>query len=100
VNTAGVLSTLIDRKLIRVMGRKAVVGRPFLYGTTREFLERFGLNDLDDLPKVEDMAELMGFDLPDAGTAPQSALPFEPGSRDESDADEGPGTPDGGESIH
>ena len=41
-----------------------MVGRPFLYGTTREFLERFGLNDLSDLPKVEDMSELLGFDLP------------------------------------
>jgi segregation and condensation protein B len=40
------------------------VGRPFLYATTREFLIRFGLNDLSDLPKVEDMAEALGFDPP------------------------------------
>src|SRR5437660_8832682 len=46
VNAAGVLGTLLDRKLVRIVGRKHVVGRPFLYGTTREFLERFGLNDL------------------------------------------------------
>lgn len=80
VNTAGVLGTLVERKLVRIAGRKPVVGRPFLYGTTREFLERFGLNDLSDLPKVEDMSELLGFDLP-AGVGevpPQSALPFEP----------------------
>jgi len=63
VNASGVLSTLIERKLIKIAGRKPVVGRPFLYATTREFLMRFGLNDLSDLPKVEDMAEVLGFDL-------------------------------------
>ena len=80
VNTAGVLGTLLERKLIKIAGRKQVVGRPFLYGTTREFLERFGLNDLSDLPKVEDMSDLLGFDLPAsvADAAPQSELPFEP----------------------
>jgi segregation and condensation protein B len=79
VNTAGVVSTLIERRLVKIVGRKQVVGRPFLYGTTREFLERFGLNDLSDLPKVEDMADLLGFDLPASvgEPAPQSALPFE-----------------------
>ena len=80
VNTAGVLGTLVERKLVRIVGRKQVVGRPFLYGTTSEFLQRFGLNDLSDLPKVEDMSELLGFDLPAsvAEPAPQTALPFEP----------------------
>ena len=79
VNASGVLSTLIERKLVKIVGRKQVVGRPFLYGTTREFLERFGLNDLTDLPKVEDMSELLGFELPAAVAepAPQTALPFE-----------------------
>jgi segregation and condensation protein B len=80
VNTAGVLGTLVERKLIKIVGRKQVVGRPFLYGTTREFLERFGLNDLADLPKVEDMSDLLGFELPTTvgEPAPQTALPFEP----------------------
>ena len=41
-----------------------MIGRPFLYGTTREFLIRFGLNDLGDLPKVEDMAQALGFEAP------------------------------------
>ena len=79
VNTSGVVGTLIERKLIKIVGRKQVVGRPFLYGTTREFLERFGLNDLADLPKVEDMSELLGFELPASvgEAAPQTALPFE-----------------------
>ena len=47
VNTAGVLSTLLERHLIKIVGRKNVIGRPFLYGTTKEFLIRFGLKDLD-----------------------------------------------------
>jgi segregation and condensation protein B len=62
--TTGVLNTLLDRKLVKIVGRKQVVGRPFMYGTTREFLDKFGLRDLSDLPKVEDMSEALGFDLP------------------------------------
>ena len=79
VNTAGVIGTLVERKLIKIVGRKQVVGRPFLYGTTNEFLQRFGLNDLSDLPKVEDMSDLLGFDLPAsvAEPAPQTTLPFD-----------------------
>ena len=64
VNTSGVLNTLLERGLIKIAGRKHVVGRPFLYATTREFLIRFGLNDLADLPKVEDMAEALGLESP------------------------------------
>jgi segregation and condensation protein B len=71
VNTSGVLSTLLERHLIKIVGRKNVVGRPFLYATTREFLIRFGLKDLNDLPKIEDMAEALGFDPP-AGLLEQS----------------------------
>ena len=47
VNTSGVLGTLLERRLIKIAGRKQVVGRPFLYATTREFLIRFGLSDLE-----------------------------------------------------
>src|SRR5215208_6186915 len=64
VNTSGVLTTLLERHLIKIVGRKNVVGRPFLYATTKEFLIRFGLKDLTDLPRVEDMAEALGFDPP------------------------------------
>jgi segregation and condensation protein B len=64
VNTSGVLSTLMERHLIKIVGRKNVIGRPFLYGTTKEFLIRFGLKDLNDLPRVEDMAAALGFDAP------------------------------------
>ena len=62
VNTSGVLNTLLERHLVKIVGRKQVVGRPFLYATTKEFLIRFGLNDLSDLPKVEDMAEALGIE--------------------------------------
>ena len=64
VDTSGVLNTLLERHLVKIVGRKPVVGRPFLYATTKEFLIRFGLNDLADLPKVEDMAEALGLDAP------------------------------------
>lgn len=53
VNSGGVLRTLLDRKLLRVAGRKQVVGKPFLYRTTREFLVHFGLNELGELPDPE-----------------------------------------------
>jgi segregation and condensation protein B len=79
VNTSGVLGTLMERKLVKIAGRKPVVGRPFLYATTREFLMRFGLNDLTDLPRVEDMAEVLGFEIPglnETGPADQF-LPLE-----------------------
>ena len=71
VNTSGVLSTLLERHLIKIVGRKNVVGRPFLYATTKEFLIRFGLKDLNDLPRIEDMAEALGFDPP-AGLVEQT----------------------------
>jgi segregation and condensation protein B len=82
VNTSGVLSTLLERHLIKIVGRKDVVGRPFLYGTTKEFLLRFGLNDLNDLPKIEDMAQQLGFDPPAVlmeRPVPEEMLPLEEG---------------------
>ena len=69
-----------ERRLIKTVGRKQVVGRPFMYSTTREFLERFGLSDLSDLPKVEELSEALGFDLPGGLSEPSAtatALPFE-----------------------
>ena len=53
VNSDAVLDNLLERRLIRIAGRKEAPGRPFLYETTREFLVAFGLRDLGDLPKVE-----------------------------------------------
>jgi segregation and condensation protein A len=72
VNTAGVINTLIERQLVKIVGRKQVVGRPFMYATTREFLIRFGLRDLSDLPKIEEMAEALGFEVPAGLTQPSA----------------------------
>jgi len=58
VDSSGVLATLIDRKLITTAGRKAVVGRPILYKTTKEFLMRFGLNDVTELPSMEEFEKM------------------------------------------
>lgn len=58
VDSGGVLGTLLDRKLITTAGRKQVIGRPIQYKTTREFLVRFGLNDLGELPSMEEFEKL------------------------------------------
>lgn len=58
VDAGGVLKALLDRKLIRILGRKDVPGRPLLYGTTPEFLEFFGLKDLSGLPTLKELVEL------------------------------------------
>src|SRR5256885_1579315 len=58
VDSSGVLATLIDRKLITTSGRKAVIGRPILYKTTKDFLLRFGLNDVNELPSMEEFEKM------------------------------------------
>ncbi|MDP2927207.1 MAG: SMC-Scp complex subunit ScpB [Candidatus Omnitrophota bacterium] len=58
VNVDGVVKSLIDKNLIRICGRKKIPGRPFVFSTTREFLEHFGLKSLADLPKMEDFTVL------------------------------------------
>ncbi len=60
VNSAAVVRTLLDRKLVKVAGRKQVVGTPLLYRTTKEFLIHFGLNDLDELPQPEELEATEG----------------------------------------
>lgn len=65
VNSTGVIRTLLERKMIRVAGRKNVVGSPFLYRTTRDFLVHFGLNDIQDLPGLEEFADLIGENIVD-----------------------------------
>jgi len=59
VDSSGVIATLLDRKLITTGGRKAVIGRPILYKTTKEFLLRFGLNDVSELPSMEEFEKLV-----------------------------------------
>jgi len=58
VDVDGVLSTLLERRLVRIVARKDVPGRPFLYGTTTEFLELFNLKDLANLPTLKEMEEM------------------------------------------
>jgi segregation and condensation protein B len=60
VKSGGVIKTLLEKRLIRITGRKEVVGRPMLYGTTKEFLLQFGLKDLSELPRIEEFAEVLG----------------------------------------
>lgn len=69
VETSGVVRTLLERKLVRIVGRKEVPGRPIMYGTTKFFLEHFGLNDLTQLPPLREFTEL--------GESDQSLLPME-----------------------
>ncbi|MGZ8710070.1 MAG: SMC-Scp complex subunit ScpB [Thermoanaerobaculia bacterium] len=63
VNSSQTIRTLLERRMIRVSGRKNVVGSPFLYRTTREFLVHFGLNDIRDLPQLEEFGDLIGEQL-------------------------------------
>ena len=60
VNATQTIRTLLERRMVRVSGRKNVVGSPFLYRTTREFLVHFGLNDIRDLPQLEEFGDLIG----------------------------------------
>jgi segregation and condensation protein B len=59
VDSGGVIGTLLDRKLISTAGRKQVIGRPILYKTTKEFLMRFGLKDVNELPSMEEFEKLV-----------------------------------------
>jgi segregation and condensation protein B len=67
VKSGGVLKTLLEKRLIRIVGRKEVVGRPMLYGTTKQFLLHFGLKDMAELPKIEEFAEVLGEEVDVAG---------------------------------
>ena len=65
VDSSGVIGTLLDRKLITTAGRKAVVGRPMLYKTTKDFLMRFGLKDVTELPSLEEFEKLAAREMQD-----------------------------------
>lgn len=66
VNSDGVLKTLLERRLIKIFGRKEVPGRPLIYGTTKEFLQYFGLKDLTELPTLKEFQEVDGNESPQA----------------------------------
>jgi len=73
VQGAGVLKTLLDRKLIATAGRKTVLGKPILYKTTKEFLVQFGLKDLSELPTLKEFEELGRLSLTDSDLPPEAA---------------------------
>jgi segregation and condensation protein B len=80
VNTSGVISTLLDKRLITTAGRKEVIGRPILYKTSKEFLMRFGLSDLEELPSLKEFEALAREALgSDEGVAPSASEDFREG---------------------
>jgi segregation and condensation protein B len=91
VDSSGVIATLLDRKLITTAGRKAVIGRPILYKTTKEFLMRFGLKDVGELPSMEEFEKLVAESfqsdlLPVDGVADATGVPdAETSSADEAE---------------
>jgi segregation and condensation protein B len=93
VESAGVLGSLLARKLIATAGRKQVIGRPILYKTTKEFLLRFGLKDVSELPSMEEFEKMAATELemePEAAEADKAAMEAESAgeSRHESEVDE------------
>jgi segregation and condensation protein B len=82
VDSAGVLGSLLARKLIATAGRKQVIGRPILYKTTKEFLLRFGLKDINELPSIEEFERIAG----ELNDAVQEEIPMEAESASDSDA--------------
>ena len=87
VQGAGVLKTLLDRKLIAVAGRKNVIGKPILYKTTKEFLIQFGLKDLSELPSLKEFEEIRRMAFSDG----EPALPEQPPAAGEPQPEVAPG---------
>jgi segregation and condensation protein B len=93
VDSSGVIATLLDRKLITTAGRKAVIGRPILYKTTKEFLLRFGLKEVGELPSMEEFEKLVAESfqsdlLPVETAGEQTATDTEPAAAADSAAAE------------
>jgi segregation and condensation protein B len=82
VDSGGVIATLLDRKLITTAGRKAVIGRPILYKTTKDFLMRFGLKDVNELPSMEEFEKLVAESFQMDEPAPAAQTSTEPDARD------------------
>jgi segregation and condensation protein B len=91
VDSGGVIATLFDRKLITTAGRKAVIGRPILYRTSRDFLLRFGLKDVNELPSMEEfeklLAESFQSDLPSTESIQVEASSSSPSSAEDDTAE-------------
>src|ERR1700726_624474 len=89
VDSGGVIATLLDRKLITTAGRKQVIGRPILYKTTKEFLMRFGLKDVNELPSMEEFEKLVAESFQGELIAAEAAAPDNSNHADrESDTEE------------
>lgn len=96
VNVSGVLSTLLERGLARIAGRKEVPGRPLLYATTGAFLEHFGLRSLADLPKIDQIKELVQKSFDSSSLLRKEVLvpqPAEPPVEEKRDDPQGSGEP-------
>ncbi len=92
VESSGVLDTLLERKLIKIVGRKEALGRPLLYGTTQEFLKHFGLAHLSELPLIEDVPK----EAQQTENVPEPELPFDGNIENtENNSDVSVGAPDG-----
>lgn len=78
VNVDGVLGTLLDRGLIRIAGRKEAVGRPFVYATSKQFLEYFGLKSIEELPKLEEFSHIPGLTRQEIQPTPVEEAKNEP----------------------
>jgi len=88
VDSGGVIGTLLDRKLITTSGRKQVIGRPILYKTTREFLMRFGLKDVNELPSMEEFEKLVAESFQAELIPAESAAEGESAPAEQSEASE------------
>lgn len=78
VDSSGVLKGLLDKHMIKIIGRKDVAGRPILYATTKEFLQYFGLRDISDLPTLKEFTELMAEEVsPTEGSEMQEEMVLE-----------------------
>ncbi|HTZ74002.1 MAG TPA: SMC-Scp complex subunit ScpB [Candidatus Aquilonibacter sp.] len=94
VNVGGVIKTLLEKRLITTAGRKEVIGRPILYRTSKQFMMRFGLSDLDELPSLKEFEQLaqaaLGSDEGIAPITPGESVPAGPTSAEAGVATEGP----------
>src|SRR5437660_6905481 len=109
VDSGGVIGTLLDRKLITTAGRKQVIGRPILYKTTKEFLMRFGLKDVNELPSMEEFEKLVAESfqaelIPAESAAAETSSTTEPASdtstsEEEEESTRAPKNSDGRESA-
>ncbi len=99
VDSGGVIGTLLDRKLITTAGRKQVIGRPILYKTTKEFLMRFGLKDVNELPSMEEFEKLVAESFQAEMIPAESALPSNEVTRPAENC-EAPPTEPTSENVH